>query len=176
MLTQPPFEPGWKAGQLAQSTAAAEAWLAAQGVQFTAPETFRELARGLEQNGAPGADSPMAEVLSVELLRHVDLSLAQAGEARRIFRRVERDGPRPWYLLTPDEQQRAVAQGHPLVSPQVQRRNVLLRGASVPVALATWFIAGRLVRDSGASETVALVAALVAWGLFRFGINRLFKT
>ena len=154
----------WELDQAERGLASFTAFLGAAGAKFTpSPELLKLLGTLRTSKGSPRF-SPR-ELFEHQLMTTANKSLAAEGDPRQLF--LQREPARRWLLLRP-----ADAAGLKLEKPGAPGRRALWGLASVPVALGTFLVADRLLRERGINEWVAWLIALAAWFAVRQLLNR----
>lgn len=168
MVIAPTYVVDWELDQADRGLAAFSTFLGAAGVKFEPSSDLRTLLETFRKSKPSPVFSPR-EMFVHQLMTAANKTLQAAGDARLLF--LE-SGTQRWLLLAPDALQRARATGLKLERAGAPGRRALLGLATVPVALGTYVLASRLLREQGVNEALAWLIALAAWFLVRQVLNR----
>lgn len=165
----PSYVVDWDLSQAERGIQGFTQFMQASGAKF---EPTSDLQKMLETFRG-GRESPRyspREMFEEAMMREADKALTASGDARRLFREVGE--VRRWRLLTPEQVKTAKANGMKLEAAGAAFRRAMMTFATIPVAIGTYVIALRVLREQGVEETYAWLIALAAWFLVRQVLNR----
>lgn len=152
------FSAAWSATSVEDDLARWSAFLAAQGVTWSAEPKDRDFVDQVIRS-SPTRGGEMAELRLSKLANDV---LAQKGDARRLCKRVSTDATRAWYVLSPEQRSALEAAGHRFDS---GAQGSLRQLATIPITLGVFFAAQYGCQRAGLDPNVAWGVALVAYVL-----------
>jgi hypothetical protein len=134
------------------------AFLAEHGITWSPEPKDRDLVERAVQSGR-------GDVAELRLATLANDSLAKAGDARRLCRRIAPGAPGApgaWYVLSPEQRKVLSAAGHRFES---GAEGALRQLATIPITLGAYFAAQYACRAAGLDPNVAWVVALVVYVL-----------
>jgi hypothetical protein len=159
--------------QLAESERGVETFknfLTAAGVKFEVSADLRKML-DVTKELKPSPRIDPRGIFEEHLMVAGNKALESSGDARRLVRELGGE-VRRWRLLTPDELTRAAASGMKFEKAGAHLRRTLWTLATIPVAIGTYVLTTRLLRERGIDENLAWLIAMAAWFGVRQVLNR----
>ncbi len=169
MVHLPAYIVDWELAQAEQGIDRFITFLSTAGVKFEPSDQLKKMLKALREAEPSKTHSPR-DLFEEQLMVAANKTLAAAGDPRRMFR--ELGEVRRWRLMKPEEVTSATASGLKFEAAGATFRRAMWSFATIPVAIGTYVMVSRLLRDRGVDEWVAWLAAIGAWALVRFVLNR----
>lgn len=164
MENTPAYVVDWELDQAERGLESFSAFLGAAGAKFTPSPDLLKLLETMRKAKGSARFSPR-ELFEHQLMTAANKSLAAGGDQRQLF--LQRAPVQRWVLLAPMQ-----AAEMKVEKPGAPGRRAIWGLASVPVALGTFVLANRVLRERGIDEWVAWLIALAAWYAVRQLLNR----
>jgi hypothetical protein len=152
------FSAQWSATSVEDDLRRWAAFLAENGVTWSAGADTRELVDRLVRSGSPRA----GEIIEARLSALANQALTSTGNTRLVLKLVSTEPKRAWYVLSPDRRSALEASGHRFESGTTGGLRQL---ATIPITLGVYVGAQYVCRQAGLDQNVAWVVALVAYVL-----------
>lgn len=166
---RPAYVVDWQLAQAEQGIEQFVVFLAGAGVKFEPSARLKKMLQAMREAEPSKTHSPR-DLFEEQMMVAANKTLSAGADPRRMFREVGE--VRRWRLMKPDEVASAKASGTKLEAAGATFRRAMWSFATVPVAIGTYVVVSRLLRDQGVDEWVAFLAAFGAWALVRFVLNR----
>ncbi len=169
MTHLPVYVVDWQLPQAEQGIERFVTFLADAGIKFAPDDRLHKMLAALRE-AQPSTKHSARDLFEEQMMVAANKTLSAAADPRRMFR--ELGEVRRWRLMKPEEVATATAAGTKFEAAGATFRRAMWSFATVPVALGTYFIVSRLLREQGVDEWVAWFAAIAAWAGVRFVLNR----
>ncbi len=165
----PTYVVDWELAQAEQGIERFVGFLSSAGVKFEPSDRLHKMLAAL-RDAQPSEKHSPRDLFEEQMMVAANKTLSAAGDPRRMFR--ELGEVRRWRLMKPEEVASATASGMKFEAAGATFRRAMWGFATIPVALGTYVMVSRLLREQGVDEWVAWFAAIGAWALVRFVLNR----
>ena len=165
----PAYVVDWQLPQAEHGLERFVTFLADAGIKFEPSDRLHKMLAALRDAQRSEKHSPR-DLFEEQMMVAANKTLAAASDPRRMFR--ELGEVRRWRLMKPEEVASATASGLKFEAAGATFRRAMWSFATIPVAIGTYVLVSRVLRDQGVDEWVAWAAAIGAWALVRCMLNR----
>jgi hypothetical protein len=149
----PSFSATWSSASAESDLEQWASFLARAGVRWSPNDRDRAFVRDLAARSTPH----VRNAIELRLSKLAHDALSAAGDDRRLYKQA----PSTWYLLTRAQAAELRAAGHALTTPP----SPLAMLATIPITLGAYIGTSYACRAAGLAPELAWVVALVVWAL-----------